>query len=137
MNKLVEQLKRHEGLELSPYKDTVGKLTIGYGRNLDDVGISEKEAEFMLRNDIAIAITEADKAFDWLQNLNDARKDVVYNMVFNMGLPRFKGFKKMIAALERNYFAVAADEMMDSRWAQQVGIRALELQNQMLTGKYQ
>ena len=61
---LVEQIKKHEGLELKPYTDTVGKTTIGIGRNLDDVGITEREAEFLLMNDIGRANDEA-KKFDW------------------------------------------------------------------------
>ena len=53
MESMIGMLKRHEGLRLKPYQDTIGKLTIGYGRNLDDRGISKEEAEYLLRNDIS------------------------------------------------------------------------------------
>ncbi len=128
---LIEDLKRHEGLRLKPYKDTVGKLTIGVGRNLDDVGISEQEADMMLRNDINIAISEANSAFPWLVNLSDARKDVIYNMAFNMGLPTLRLFTNTIGHIKRKDFDLAADEMTSSKWARQVGIRATELSNIM------
>lgn len=133
---LAEQIKRHEGLELKPYTDTVGKTTIGVGRNLDDVGITEREAEFLLMNDIGRAHDEA-KKFDWYDGLDMARKCVVINMIFNMGLPRFSKFEKTIAHIAAGDYTKAADEMLDSRWAEQVGNRANELSKQMATGEWQ
>jgi len=84
MTKLTEQLTRHEGLRLKPYADTVGKLTIGVGRNLDDVGITEDEALMMLENDIKIARDELLSHFPAFNSLHDARLDCLINMVFNM-----------------------------------------------------
>lgn len=133
---LVEQIKKHEGLELKPYTDTVGKTTIGIGRNLDDVGITEREAEFLLMNDIGRANDEA-KKFDWYNGLDMARKGVVINMIFNMGQPRFSKFEKTIAHIAAGEYTEAADEMLNSRWAEQVGNRAKELSKQMDTGEWQ
>ena len=136
---MIEQLKkmliRHEALRLKPYKDSVGKLTIGVGRNLDDRGITEAEAMLLLSNDIGDALADA-KKFSWFGQLDSARQDVIVNMVFNLGLTRFSGFKKMIAALEHGNYPEAADQMLDSKWARQVGLRASELSQMMREGRY-
>lgn len=133
---LIERLLvRHEGICLRPYKDSVGKLTIGIGRNLDDVGISEKEAYNLLRADIFKADSGLRNAFEWYSNLNEVRQAVVCSMVFNIGLSRFKGFKKLIAALEVGDYAAAANEMINSKWAEQVKTRAVELSALMVMGE--
>lgn len=136
MSRLHEMLIRHEGLRLKPYRDTVGKLTIGVGRNLDDVGITREEALILLDNDIAKVRREVNRAFPWFAQLNPVRKNVVLNMVFNIGLPRFRQFKKTIAAIKAKDWEEAASQMLDSRWARQVGRRARELAAMMKTGKY-
>ncbi|MEE9159959.1 MAG: glycoside hydrolase family protein [Gammaproteobacteria bacterium] len=122
--KLSEDLIRDEGLRLKPYRDTVGKLTIGYGRNIDDVGISESEARSMLANDIAAASNECESAFGFWPRLGEGQQRALVNMAFNMGLPRLRGFRNMLAALEAGNYDTAADEALDSRWARQVGDRA-------------
>jgi lysozyme len=127
-------LVRHEGIRLKPYKDSVGKLTIGVGRNLDDVGISRQEALLMLANDITKVRREVKQAFPWFASLNSARKNVVLNMVFNLGLPRFRRFKKAIRAMKTKRWNDAAEEMLDSRWARQVKGRAKELARIMRKG---
>jgi lysozyme len=95
MSRLREMLIRHEGLRLKPYRDTGNKLTIGIGRNLEEVGITREEALLLLDNDIARVGREVERAFPWFSRLNPARKDVVLNMVFNLGLSRFRRFRKM------------------------------------------
>lgn len=126
LSTLEKALLRDEGLELKPYTDTVGKTTIGVGRNLDDNGITEDEALFMLRNDIQRSRHELAK-FHWWRNLDSDRRDVLVNMHFNLGLPRLLSFKNMIAALDFGDYKLAADEMLDSLWAEQVGDRAVRL----------
>jgi lysozyme len=128
-------LVRHEGLRLKPYTDTVGKLTIGVGRNLDDVGISEAEAMLLLSNDISIARTDAEK-FVWFHKLDSVRQDVIIDMIFNLGLPRFLGFKNMLHAVEMANWEEVVAQMLDSKWAKQVGKRADELAQMMLIGEY-
>lgn len=123
---LKQQLMRDEGLRLHPYKDTVGKLTIGFGRNLDDVGISREEAEDMLDNDIEQVQSELSN-FDWYNQLDSKRRDVIANMCFNLGLPTLMQFENMIAALSAHQYQRAADEMLDSKWARQVDARATRL----------
>jgi lysozyme len=131
---LEEQLIRHEGLRLFPYKDTVGKLTIGVGRNIEDNGISEKEAMYLLKNDIERCSKILQENFYFYNFLTHTRKCVLVNMCFNLGFPRLMGFKKMLAALETHDYDTAADEMEDSKWARQVKGRAVELANQMRDG---
>jgi len=123
---LIASVKRHEGLRLKMYKCTAGKNTIGYGRNLDDVGISADEAELMLKHDLENAEIDA-KRFSVYEKLNQVRKDVLIEMVFNLGYSRLSGFKKMFAALERKDYDEAANQMLDSKWARDVGERARTL----------
>lgn len=131
---MIEQLKRHEGLRLKPYRCTAGKLTIGYGRNLEDVGISNAEAEAMLSNDLERCANEVAKHVDAFDKLNDARQAVLVNMCFNLGIAGLLKFKKFIAAVNDGLFELASKEMLDSQWAKQVGNRAIELSEQMKTG---
>ena len=134
--RLKKVLKRHEGLELFPYIDTVGKITIGIGRNLSEVGISKDEALYMLENDIKRAEKEAKEIFEDFDQLDDIRQEVVLNMLFNLGKPKFLNFKKFIQAVKEKDFEKASREMLDSRWANQVGNRAKELAFAMKYGKY-
>jgi len=136
VDKLIKQIKKHEGVELKPYKCTSNKLTIGIGRNLEDVGISEHEAEYLLMNDLDTYMTAA-KTYDWYAGLNDARKAVIVNMLFNMGQTNFNKFLKMKQALDEGDFSEAAKQMLESKWAKQVKGRAVELSKQMETGKWQ
>jgi lysozyme len=135
MSKLIEQLKRHEGFKSKPYLCTAGKTTIGFGLNLD-AGISEGLAEVILERQVYGIKHKLVNSLSWFCGLNDARKDVVINMVFNVGYDGFMQFKKTIAYLSDGYFEAAATEMMDSKWAKQVGNRAVELAEQMRSGKY-
>jgi lysozyme len=132
---LVADLKRDEGVRLKPYRDTVGKLTIGIGRNLDDVGISQGEAEFLLMNDIQSAHKHLAQAAPIFARLDAVRQRVLLNMAFNMGTPRLMTFRKMWDALDLFDYAAAADEMERSKWATQVGMRATRLAQQMRAGE--
>jgi lysozyme len=130
-------LIRHEGLRLKPYRDTRNKLTIGVGRNLDDVGITRAEALMLLDNDIATVRRDVKRAFPWFAGLDPVRKDVVLDMVFNLGLARFRRFEKTIASIRAGDWENAAREMLESRWANEVGKRATELAAMMERGKYE
>ena len=133
---LRSQLERHEGLRLKPYRDTVGKLTVGYGRNLEDVGISRDEADFMLDNDID-QVERYLKTVDEYNELDSVRQTVLMNMCFNVGFRGLMGFRKMWAAIARKDYAEAARQMLDSKWHRQVGNRAQELAQIMRTGEAQ
>lgn len=130
---LKEQLERHEGLRLKPYRDTVGKLTIGYGRNLDDVGIAPEEAELMLDNDIDAALKEL-RTIDVFNELDEVRQAVITNMCFNLGFYGLMSFSKMWKAIQRKDYREAAVQMLNSLWARQVGSRSDELAKLMRDG---
>ncbi len=131
--KLTDQLTTHEGLCLKPYHCPAGKLTIGIGRNLEDKGISEKEAVMLLENDIEECIEDLEIVFQGFDLLPEAVQLVLVDMRFNLGPGRFRQFKKMIAAVKNQDFGKAAAEMKDSRWYRQVGRRAERLVNMMIS----
>jgi len=128
---LRNSLIQHEAMRLSPYRDTEGKLTIGVGHNLDDKPISSRAALLILDDDIDDAVADLDNAFPWWRDLDNTRQNVLAEMSFNLGISRLKGFMKMWAALKINDYKGAADEMLDSKWARQVGKRANTLANMM------
>jgi len=137
---LIEMLKKHEGVETHAYVDTVGKVTIGVGRNIDakdGLGLSDKEIDFLLYNDIDRCEEELYSTFSWIDSLTPTRFDALVDICFNLGLPRLLKFKKALNALKAEDYNKAADEFLDSKWATQVGDRAVELSNMIRTGEYQ
>lgn len=133
--KLIDLIIYHEGLELKPYRCTAGHLTIGIGRNLDDRGITEDEARFLCQNDVDIVEQELARKFPFIVGLDDVRIRVLLDMAFNLGVPRLSAFSNMWAALEEGDYKQAAVEMLDSRWARQVGRRATNLSQMMEIGE--
>lgn len=130
---LKELLIKDEGLKLTPYADTKGNITIGVGRNLAANGVSYDEAMFMLANDVFKACRFAGQ-FPWFDGLSNNRRLVIASLIFNMGYLGFLGFSKMIAALANKDFHAAANEMLSSKWAVQVGLRAQRLSDMMRDG---
>jgi lysozyme len=107
----------HEGLKLKAYQDTKGIWTIGVGRNLQDVGISKDEALTLLDHDIKRIVNDCMHEFPWFADLSTERQYVIIDMVFNCGLAGFKKFKRTISAIEREDWATAAREIVDSEIA--------------------
>jgi len=136
MTALEDQLIDHEGLELKPYQCTADKLTIGVGRNIEDRGITEDEARYLLKNDIKIVEDELLEKKPVVAGLDSVRQRVLVDMGFNLGIPTLLKFQNMWAAIEDEDFQTAADEAMDSRWAKQVGRRAERLCQAMATGEW-
>jgi len=132
-----EQLTRDEGLRLRPYIDTVGKWTIGVGRNLSDRGITAQEARILLEHDIEICEQELEFRLPWAPAMDPERWFVLVNMCFNLGITRLLGFKKALAAMQLEAWELAAKEMLDSKWASQVGDRAKRLAKQIVTAEWQ
>lgn len=124
---ILDDLIRDEGVRLKPYKDTVGKLTIGIGRNLDDVGISEEEARAMLNADVDRAESQLRKTFTWFLTAPEPVQRALVNMCFNMGITRLTQFGKMLSALANKDYDLAASEALKSKWATQVGARAVRI----------
>jgi len=135
MNRIKAQLVRHEGLRLKPFRCTAGKLTIGIGRNLDDCGISQAEAYVMLINDIMNCEKQLQsKIPDIYNGLDEVRKSVLLNMCFNLGISGLLGFKNTLEFIKVGDWERAANNMLVSRWAKQVGRRAIELSELMRKG---
>jgi lysozyme len=122
---LLEDLKRDEGCSLYPYLDTAEppKTTIGFGRNLTDNGISQEEANTMLKSDMMATVDEMRIKFMGM-DLGEGVERGLLNMAYNMGYPRLQRFEKMWAALKRRDFDLAAKEALNSKWSRQVGARA-------------
>ncbi|MBC2704245.1 glycoside hydrolase family protein [Desulfobacula sp.] len=127
IKKITDQLIAHEGLKLKPYNCPAGKLTIGVGRNLEDKGITEKEAKMLLENDIQECIADLQTIFQAFDLLPEPAQMVLVDMRFNLGYQGFRKFKNMIKAVRDQDFHTAAREMKDSRWYHQVGRRAEHL----------
>ena len=127
------QLGTDEGYRKMPYTDSVGKLTIGVGRNLTDVGLHDDEIALLLTNDMAAAESVARSLLFVFDNLSDFRKAVVCNMAFNLG-SKLGDFHDMLTAIRASQWDKAADAMLDSVWAKQVGARATRLAEQMRAG---
>jgi lysozyme len=134
--KLIESLKKHEGFRARAYKDTEGHWTVGYGRNLEAMVVSEKQAGIWLSEDAAAAINEAERFPEYASLDTTARQNAFVEMVFNLGRPKLMQFRKMLAAIRERDFGRAAVEMLDSKWARQVGRRAEVLATMMRTGEF-
>tara|TARA_R110001599_G_scaffold331340_2_gene546057 strand:- start:262 stop:678 length:417 start_codon:yes stop_codon:yes gene_type:complete len=128
---VAKQIKIDEGFVSTPYECTAGKITIGYGRNIEDNGITREEAEILLSNDIKGTFCELEAKFDWFLLMPYDKQAVLINMCFNLGLTRLLKFKKMLAALKVKDYKEASIQMLDSKWAEQVGERATRLSDAM------
>ena len=131
MEDLKEQLVRHEGLRLTVYDCPAGYKTIGVGRNLEGKGITEEEALYLLENDINYFTDQLRDNLDWFDDIPEEKQQILVNMAFNLGVAGLMNFKNMLSAVEEGRWADASTEMLDSKWAKQVGIRAIELSGAM------
>lgn len=140
-DKLIKKLIEDEANRQFAYDDKTGKsvtrgsmiegkVSVGIGRNLEDVGLRQDEIHYMLNNDLNEVEDQA-KKFYWYWALSDNRKIVILSMIFNLGLAGFEKFKKTIHYIEDEQWSDAANEMMDSEWAKQVGVRAYRLSQMM------
>lgn len=130
-----ELVKKHEGLSLKPYKDTVGKLTIGYGRNLEDKGITQSEAEFLLENDLKEVYGDLESIFGrdiWTIDID--RIAALADMRFNLGAAGFRKFKKLIAVVKERDWNKAVQEVRDSLWYSQVKTRGEDIVKLLQSG---
>lgn len=125
---LREQLRRHEGYSRLPYQDTVGKISIGIGRCLDDIGISDDEIALLFKNDVDRAVNGCQKLFNGWHSFPDIIQVVLANMMFNLGYAGLSKFVQMRDAANSRHWRRMADEMKDSKWYRQVGKRGDELE---------
>jgi lysozyme len=131
---LIDELVRDEGMRTKPYHCTAGKLTIGVGRNIEEVGITEEEARYLLENDLGRVRDELDQALPWWRTLSDRRQRALANMCFNLGVGRLLKFRKCLAALEAGDYAEAAAQALNSAWARQVGARSQRIATMIREG---
>ena len=143
-DKVIERTKRFEGFEDKPYKDTVGKITIGYGRNLEANPLSlselmilfsrtewkskrdaEEWAEVLLKRDLERHTSELRHSFP-LEEQPDNVRDVLIDMGYNLGVPTLMSFKGMLHAIHNRDYKQAAIELLDSKYAEQVKTRAVD-----------
>ena len=139
MSKIIEMLRKHESVETHAYECSANKITVGVGRNIDKdggIGLSNDEIDYLLANDIKRVNGELQRSFDWFNSLDQVRKDAMIDLCFNIGLPRMIGFKKALAAMDGVDYDTAALEFLDSRWAKQVGSRAVTITNMIRSGEY-
>jgi lysozyme len=136
--KLLEMLKRHEGVRSKVYLCSAGYETIGVGRNISEsgMGLSEDEVDYLLENDIVRVIKELSSEYPWFKDLDDVRKDAMIDISFNLGATRLRGFKRALAAMEVADYKMAAKEFLDSKWSRDVKGRATELCYMIEMGSY-
>ena len=125
----------HEGYRRFPYKDTTGHITIGIGYNLTDRGISEEWIEKQFNDDISFFHQQLEKEFEWFSSLNEPRQVALIDMCF-MGFKKLLTFKKMFHHLSHHNFKIAAKEILNSKWAMQVGDRAHTIAKMIELGEF-
>ena len=114
--KLKQSVKKYEGLELKPYVCPAKKLTIGYGRNLEDNGITPREAEILLENDLLLLKLMLEDKIKFFHKLDHIRQNVIIEMAYNMGLSNLLNFKNTLNYLKNEDFESASEEMLNSKW---------------------
>ena len=133
VNKIISDLRLHEGFRGRPYLCTAGKTTIGIGRNLDANPLTEAEAKYLLFNDIERVLRELDQQIPWWQDLHAGAQRSLVNMVFQLGIGGVLKFKKMLKALSKGDYEAAATHALDSQWAKHdTPVRAKEVAGWML-----
>jgi lysozyme len=138
--KATDQIKEDEGLVLHVYDDSLGYSTIGYGRLVDrrkGGGISEDEALYLLKNDVNARLVVLENTIDFFARLDDARKAVLLNMSFQLGIAGLLKFKSTLSYIESGDYENASANMLKSLWARQTPNRANRLAEQMRTGTWQ
>ena len=138
MQKLLEMLKRHEGVESHVYRCSAGFETIGAGRNISKsgLGLSDDEVDYLLENDIVRVIKELSSEYPWFKDLDDVRKDAIIDISFNLGATRLRGFRRALAAMDAADYKTASLEFLDSKWSRDVKGRSTELAYMIEMGEY-
>ena len=134
----IDHLKISEGLRLKAYQDSVGIWTVGYGRNLQELKVTPEQAEEWLLEDYSTAAYMTQRLLQQVSvTLDTVRMEVVTEMMYNLGYSRLRGFNKFFSALKDQDYDLAASEMLDSRWALQVGQRAHRLSRVLRAGTWE
>lgn len=139
-DKIIELLRRHEGVKAHAYRCTANKITVGVGRNIDPeggLGLSDDEIDYLLTNDINRVIVELGQAFEWFSALDEVRRDAMINLCFQLGLPTLLKFRNFLAEMSEGNYELASPHLLDSLYARQTPARANEIAEMIVSGKYQ
>lgn len=138
MSDLIKMLKRHEGVRSKVYMCSANFETIAVGRNISEsgLGLSTDEIDYLLNNDINRVREELTDEYFWFPALNDARQAAMIDISFNLGATKLRLFVLALEAMANEKFDLAADEFMNSKWATQVGNRAVEVTDMIRTGQW-
>ena len=139
MMRLVNMLKRHEGVRNKVYMCPAGYETIGVGRNISEsgLGLSNDEVEYLLKNDILRCRNELLGEYDWFENLDSVRQEAMIDLSFNLGQTKLRTFVEALGHMANGNYLEAGQEFYRSRWAEQVGDRSLEICQMISSGEYQ
>jgi len=137
--KILDDIALEEGFSLKPYYCPAGKLTIGYGTNLDD-GITKIQAKLLAQDELLNIKLELEDKLTFFNDLNEVRQSVLLRMAYNMGVPKLLKFKKTLKFIKNKEFEKASIEMLDSKWHRdfvkwdmQDGKRSKELRSEYLS----
>lgn len=139
---LIEELRRDEGVKYSPYDDTLGIQTVGVGHNMKarpidpewTFPLTDEQIDSLLAADLIGVFHDLDGHLGWWRNLSYTRMRVLANMTFNMGINGLLGFHNTLEFIKDGNYLDAAKGMTSSKWAHQVGQRAVRLADMMVTG---
>ena len=139
MMRLVNMLKRHEGVRDKVYMCSAGYETIGVGRNISEsgLGLSNDEIEYLLKNDVMRCQQELLGEYEWFKDLDSVRQDAMIDLSFNIGQTKLRTFVKALGHMATGNYEEAGQEFYRSRWAEQVGDRSLEICQMISSGEYQ
>jgi lysozyme len=135
-NEFINFMKQSEGFRSKVYRCPAGKLTIGYGLNLEDRGVTEVQAEYLMIDVIRDVESNLRGNISFWNDLDKTRQEVLIDMAYNMGVAGLMQFRKTLAHIANRDYENASEEMLRSRWASQVGNRATKLSNVMKTGTW-
>ncbi len=140
-SELTRQLRGDEGEKACVYSDSLGFATIGVGRLVDSrkpgAGLRSNEIAYLLNNDIDDRIDALTRKLPWFQDLDDARRGVLLNMSFQMGVEGLLGFERTLTLIKDGKYDLAAHAMLQSKWAKQTPARAKRMAEQMRGGQWQ
>ena len=139
LQKIKHSIKKHEGVRLKPYQCPKGKITIGYGRNLTDTGITQIEADSMLDRDLLNTKLELEDSIKFFHKLDDIRQNVLIEMAYNMGVSNLLEFKNTLKFMEKGDFINASKEMLNSKWHRdfvEYDMKDGKKSNQLLRSEY-
>lgn len=140
-SELLRQLRGDEGERACVYRDSLGFWTIGIGRLVDKrkpgAGLRPDEITYLLNNDVDDRIEALTRRLPWFQDLDDARRGVLLNMSFQLGVDGLLEFERTLGLIESRQYDLAAHAMLQSLWAKQTPARAKRMADQMRSGQWQ